>query len=447
MLMLSDVIAALATPPGRSALALLRVSGRGCFDVVRRVIPEFVAEPARVARLARAVNTGGEPIDDVLYTAFQAPASYTGEDVVEISTHGGLLNPAEVLAALFVAGAREAAPGEFTRRAMQHGKMDLLQAEATADLIDATAPAQRRQALAQLDRGLTARIGALRDAVLGLEALVSYDIDFPEEDSGPVPPERIAGASADVRDSLARLLATAGEGERLREGALAVIAGVPNAGKSALFNALLGAERAIVTEIPGTTRDAIEAPAVLGGFPFRLVDTAGLRESTDRVERLGIEVSRRYLGAADAVIFCAEAGRALTDEERAFLGEARVPVVVVRTKCDLTPGDASGDREIATSAESGVGIAELRDELARIAFATLSHGDPAPVLTRERHRAALGRALEEMDQFAAARDAGIEGAVAATHLRAAVLALEDVIGLITTDDVLDRLFSSFCVGK
>jgi tRNA modification GTPase len=452
--MLTDTIVALATPPGRSAVALIRLSGRDAFALAGQVLRPFAGEPARTARRARAVEpSGGETLDDVLYTVYRAPGSYTGQDLVEIGTHGGLLVPTEVLGALLAAGARLALPGEFTRRAMLNGKVDLLQAEAIADLVDATAPAQRRAALGQLDRGLSQRIGALREQVLALEALVSYDIDFPEEDSGPVPPERVDRAIGDLRAALQGLLQTAAEGERLREGALAVIAGRPNVGKSSLFNALLGSERAIVTEIPGTTRDAIEASAVCDGFPFRLVDTAGLRESGDRVERLGIEVSRRYLAAADIVILCAEAGRELDDDERRFRDELGERLILVRTKADaLEDGrgrsEAVGHGQVAVSALSGAGLAELRAALAKVAFTTLARqGDVAPVVTRARHRAALERALADVGEFAAARRAGLEAAVAGTHLRAAVGALEDVIGLVTTDDILDRVFRSFCVGK
>jgi tRNA modification GTPase len=452
--MLTDTIVALATPPGRSAVALIRLSGGDALAVAGRVLRPFAADPARAARRARAVEpSGGETLDDVLYTVYRAPGSYTGDDLVEIGTHGGLLVPADVLGALLLAGARLAHPGEFTRRAMLNGKLDLLQAEAIADLVDATAPAQRRAALGQLDRGLSRRVGALREQVLGLEALVSYDIDFPEEDSGPVPAERVERSIEDLRTALQGLLRTAAEGERLREGALAVIAGRPNVGKSSLFNALLGNERAIVTEIPGTTRDAIEASAVCDGFPFRLVDTAGLRDSGDRVERLGIEVSRRYLAAADLVVLCAEAGRELDDEERRFGVQYRERLIVVRTKGDLEgergrAGAGTGERDIRVSAVTGEGLPDLRAELARVAFATLAQqGDVAPVMTRVRHRAALERALDEVGQFAAARRAGLEAAVAGTHLRSAVGALEDVIGLVTTDDILDRVFSSFCVGK
>src|SRR5258705_4604033 len=287
--LLSDPIVALAPPPGRAALALIRLSDPGAFPLAARCLQPFQAEPPRTAFRARLAHpASGEPVDEVLAACFPAPRSYTGEDLVEISTHGGLVVPAAAVAAFVAAGARPAQPGEFTRRAVLNGKMDLLQAEATADLIDAGSPAQRRRALQQLERGLSDRLTALRGEILELEALIAYDIDFPEEDEGPVSPDRVRGAWDVVRGRVADLLKTAPEGERLRDGALLVIAGRPNAGKSSLFNALLGTERAIVTEIPGTTRDAIEAHAVIEGFPFRLVDTAGLRESDERIERMGI---------------------------------------------------------------------------------------------------------------------------------------------------------------
>jgi tRNA modification GTPase len=447
---LSDVIAAIATPPGRSAIALLRVSGRGAHDVAAKVLHPFVLRPARQARRARVLSPESrDTLDDVLYVVYDAPASYTGEDLVEVSTHGGLLVPAEVLGALLAVGARPALPGEFTRRAMLNGKLDLLQAEAVADLIDATSPAQRRAALSQMDRGLSQRINVLREQILDLEVLVSYEIDFPEEDSGPIPPERIQAAIEAVTGALSRLLLTAGEGERLREGAVVVIAGRPNTGKSSLFNALLGVERAIVTEVPGTTRDAIEAPATCGGFPFRLIDTAGIREAADRIERLGIEVSRRYLAAADVILFCVEAGRPLEKDEKEFVKSLDAPVLTVRTKADLEGSTAASEsQETWVSAVSGAGLAELRAALAELAFSTLAtRGDVEPLVTRARHREALACAVQEVEAFGAARRNGVEGAVAATHLRSAVTSLEGIIGLVTPDDVLDRLFATFCVGK
>ncbi len=450
--MLSDVIAAITTPPGRSAIAVIRVSGRDAHDLAAKVVSAFRLEPFRMARVGKVVDPiSKEVLDEVLYVTYEGPASYTGEDVVEFSTHGGLLVPGGVLGALLAAGARQALPGEFTRRALANGKVDLLQAEAIGDLIDATAPAQRRSALNQLDRSLSRRITALRDQVLELEALVCYEIDFPEEDSGPVPPARVTEAIERLTGALASLQATASEGERLREGALCVIAGRPNAGKSSLFNALLGSERAIVTHVPGTTRDAIEAPVSCDGFPFRLIDTAGLRESDDTVEKIGIEVSHRYVAAADVVLFCVEAGRPIAENEREFVSRLDCPVLVVRTKTDLHDGELPrefSEEDVFVSVARGDGIAHLKRALARLAFSSLaSVEDVEPLVTRERHRVALARADEEVREFANARGAGLEVAVAATHLRAAVTALEDLIGAVTTDDVLDRVFASFCVGK
>jgi tRNA modification GTPase len=456
---LSDPIVALATPPGRSALALIRLSGRRAFDVAARALRPFRVEPARSVHRVQVIHPAtGEVVDEGLAVCFRGPRSYTGEDLVEISTHGGLVAPAAAVAALVAAGARPAAPGEFTRRAVLNGKLDLLQAEATGDLIDAGSPAQARRALQQLDRGLSTRLERLRADLLELEALIAYDIDFPDEDEGPVTPERVEGAWMAVRDRVAQLLATAPEGERLREGALLVIAGRPNAGKSSLFNALLGTERAIVTEVAGTTRDAIEAYAVLEGFPFRLVDTAGLRASDDRVEKLGIEVSRKYLAAADLVVFCEEAGeeagagRAAKAEEHTraeFLARVSVPVVFAYTKIDLANRlTAYPPNRLGVSAVTGEGLAELRRRLAETAFGRLlALGDVEPVVTRARHRAALERALAEVEAFRVARRSGVDAAAAATHLRAAMGALDDLIGVVTPDDVLDRVFASFCVGK
>jgi tRNA modification GTPase len=452
---LSDPIVALATPPGRSALALIRLSGTGALDVAGRCLRPFHAKPPRTARRAQLLHPGsGETLDQVLVACFPGPRSFTGEDVVEISTHGGLLVPAACVAALVEGGARPAQPGEFTRRALLNGKLDLLQAEATGDLIDAGSPAQRRRALQQLDRGLSHRLEALRAEILQLEALIAYDIDFPEEDEGAVAPERVRGAWDVVRGRLANLLATAPEGERLREGALLVIAGRPNAGKSSLFNALLGRERAIVTEVPGTTRDAIEASAVIEGFPFRLVDTAGLRASDDRVERIGIEVARRYLGAADLVMFCEEAGEGEGGkgegcDRNEFLAQCAAPVVLVETKIDLTdrPTARPPDR-LTVSAMTGEGLEALKRRLAEVAFGRLLQlGDVEPVVTRARHRAALEHALGELEAFWGAREGGVDAAAAATHLRAAVGALDDLIGVVTPEDVLERVFASFCVGK
>ena len=440
--MLSDPIAALATPPGRSALAIVRVSGRGAFDVAERVVQGFRTDRPRVATLA-VFHHAGEPLDRGLYTVFAAPHSYTGEDMVELSCHGGQVAPARVLAALHAAGARPAAPGEFTRRAVLNGKLDLVQAEAVGDMIDAVAPAQARAALRRLDGGLSRRIAELRESLVEVQALLSYEIDFPGEDDGPVPPERIAAAVEDVRTRITRLLATAPSADRMRQGALLVLAGRPNAGKSSLFNALLGSERALVTEIPGTTRDAIEAHTDFLGWPVRLVDTAGLTDSGDRLERMGIEVSRRYLSAADLVLLCVEAGREPGPDEHA-LGAER-PALVVRTKRDLANGSVAA---VAVSSVTGEGLDELRRAAAERVFGDrVALGDLEPSLGSERHRDALARASAALTDATPHLVPGGDAVLVSHHVREATLALDELVGVVDVEEVLGKVFAGFCVGK
>jgi tRNA modification GTPase len=397
-------------------------------------------------------------VDRVLATFFPGPASYTGEDLLEVSSHGGTLIPQLVLDAVLAAGARTAEPGEFTRRAYLNGRIDLLQAEATADLIEAASPALANAALRQLERGLSHRIETLRERFIEAQALLAYDIDFPDEDDGPLDSRRVDAAVAALRQDLDSLLALAPEGEMLREGALTVIAGRPNAGKSSLFNSLVGFERAIVTEHPGTTRDAIEAVVGVEGYPFRLVDTAGLHEAAEAVEEIGIEVARSYLGRADVVLFCVEDGRVLEEDERAFLKEwpsnGRT-TILVRTKADLHPkanaqesvGPDPSIPQLRLSAEAGEGIAALREQMLAAAWSTVRARPEAPLVTRRRHVRALESARRSVEEFCAASEAAMPPEIAVTHLQDATLRLEELLGLVSTEDLLDRVFASFCVGK
>lgn len=443
-------------------MAVVRLSGADAFSVLQALCPELegVPEPRRATLAGVRDPDTSDLIDRALVTAFPGPASYTGEDVVEISGHGGFLTPSLVLEACLAAGARRAEPGEFTRRAYLNGKMDLVQAEAVADLVEGRNRALHGAALHQLDRGLSARLADLREELVGLEALLTHHLDFPDEDEPPVAAERVSAEARRVARSLEELLETSPEGRLLREGALTVLAGRPNSGKSSLFNALLGEERAIVTEVPGTTRDALEAVVSLGRFPFRLVDTAGLRDSEDRVEGLGIEVARRYLDGADLVLLCAEAGRGLGGSEEAFLEEIDgAPVVVVWTKLDLVSGGAevpdpvegkcaSPAAVVATSARTGEGLGRLRKLLPELVYRGLVEaGGEMPVVTRRRQARGIRTALEEVRAFARALEEGVPAEVAATHLRPAETALEEVLGVISPDDVLDRVFSEFCIGK
>jgi tRNA modification GTPase len=447
---LDDTIVSISTAAGRAAVALIRLSGPEALAIAARHVTPWEAEPRR-AHLA-TVHQGGEPLDQALVTIFPGPDSFTGDDVVEISTHGGLLVPTSVVAALIASGARQAEPGEFTRRAVMNGKLDILQAEAIGDLIDAHSHAMRRAALQQLDAGLSRRLAALREDLIGLEALIAYDIDFPEEDDGPVPREKIETAVRTLATALDALISTAPVGELIREGAVVVIAGAPNVGKSSLFNALLGRSRAIVTEIPGTTRDAIEAVIDSGAWPLRLVDTAGLRATEDTIERVGIEVSERYLAAAHVVLACSDTESGLEETAHAISGKSASPVVKVRTKLDLVSSSNELERHpgaVYVSAETGVGLSELLTAIDRAL--EKRHGAIAPetpMLTRARHRHALETARSELMQFERGwKEDKLPATVAAVHLRATVGALEELIGAVDVEDVFDRVFRSFCVGK
>jgi tRNA modification GTPase len=390
-----------------------------------------------------------QSLDQAIATFFQAPASFTGEDTLEISTHGGLLTPALVLAETIRCGAREALPGEFTRRAVLNGRIDILQAEAIGDLVNASTIAMHHAAITQLDGSLSRCVLSLREQLIKLEALLGYDIDFPEEDDGPINPERIAVGIHAAVHSIDGLLKTAPVGELLREGAVAVIAGRPNAGKSSLFNALLGQARAIVTDVPGTTRDALEAVIDVQGWPVRLVDTAGLRATDDVVERLGVEVSERYLGGAHLVILCSDdESDDSTPEQIAQLTHA--PVIRVRTKADLVSSSYKmPDGVVAVSAISRSGLDSLLSGIAQLL--ETRYGAPitdAPVITHARHRQALDYAAAELRLFEREwTSRSLPAPIAAVHLRAAIHSLEELVGVVDVEQVLDELFSSFCVGK
>lgn len=441
----ADTIVAIATPPGRGALAIVRLSGPGAVGLGERMIRPFPAEPRR-ATLARVTDQSGEALDEAIVVAYRAPASFTGEDMVEITCHGGVMAPASLVAAFVAAGARPAEPGEFTRRALLNGRIDVLQAEAIGDMVDARSRAAQAVALSQLDGALSRRITGLRGAVIELEALCAYDIDFPEEDDGPIPAARILEAAERVAADLDALLATAPMGEIVREGAVVVIAGAPNVGKSSLFNALLGRRRAIVTDVPGTTRDALEAVTEVDGWPVRLIDTAGLRESADVVERLGIEVSLEYLERADIVLACGDSDASVAQALEATRGASRAVAIPVRTKADAGGAPAG---PVAVSALRGTGLAELtRAIAAALAASRGALALDAPIVTRERQRIGIARARGELGQFRDAWEAGsVPPVVAAAHLRAATRELEEIVGVVDVEDVLDRLFSTFCVGK
>jgi tRNA modification GTPase len=456
---LSATIVAPATAPGRGALAIVRLSGPDAHAIARSAIDRWPNAP-RVTVLSAVRDTSGMELDQSIVVRYDAPASFTGEDAVEITTHGGPVVSTTIVASLIARGARLALPGEFTRRAVLNGKLDILQAEATGDLVNASSRAAQTAALRQLDGGLSRRVLALREQLIALEALIAYDIDFPEEDDGPISPARIARAIDELIVALSALLATARVGQLVREGAIVVLAGAPNVGKSSLFNALLGESRAIVTDIPGTTRDAIEAVIDTPTIPLRLVDTAGLREAIDPVERIGVEISTSYLARAAVVLGCVDSVESAHALQQALAAiQAQAPLVVVWTKLDVrTPsgGELDAVRQMTgarattvASAETGDGLAEV---LAVVTETINADGGPialdAPVLTHERHRFGVSRALNEVTAFREQWSRGeLPATVAAVHLREAVRSLEDLIGAVDVEDILDEVFRRFCVGK
>ncbi len=455
-----DTIVACATAPGRGAIAIVRLSGGDALAIARRVTTSVPAT-ARSATLA-ALHAPDQPdqlIDHGLVTWFEGPHSYTGEDVVEFAVHGGALVSTLVVEACVAAGARPALAGEFTERAVLNGKLDLVQAEAVADVIDARSRAAHRAAVRQLDGALSQRLTAMREALLHVDALLAYDIDFPEEDEAAPSRARVLAACDDAIGQVDRLLSTLPAAALGREGALVVLAGPPNAGKSALLNTLVGEARVIVSEIPGTTRDAVEVLVDDEPFPLRLVDTAGLRESGDRLERLGIEVSERYVAQAHVVLACAEDAESLERTVLALKSLTSAALIRVQTKVDLKTATlhredahAKGLPEhvvVRVSAITGAGLDDLRRAISMaIAQRVEIPGDDAPLVTRARHESALRVAATELRAFRELWDDGkLPAPVIATHLRAAVSALEMLIGAVDIEDVLERVFRTFCVGK
>lgn len=446
-----DTIVALATAPGRAAIAVTRISGANAFDLGGRLFSCWPIE-ARRATLCRISDEAGEIIDHGLVTTFHGPDSFTGEDIVEVSTHGGSYVAVRLVNALIALGAREATAGEFTRRAVLNGKLDITQAEAIGDLIDARSKSMHKTALGQLDGGLSRRIDLLRSQLLSVAAMIAYDIDFPEEDDGPVPRERIARETEKSLLLLDQLLSTIPAGEMIREGAIVVIAGEPNVGKSSLFNALLGQSRAIVTEIPGTTRDAIEGFIETSRWPLRLVDTAGFRETSDKAEQMGIEVSEAYLQRAHLVLACGDSDASIKRTLNALDGKSTGRTILVRTKADQLGEDdeaSSTAGDLCTSAETGLGLQELLGLIDESLSDTVGAAvADVPVLTRTRHIRAIQEARAELMMFDEMWETKqLPAPVAAVHLQTAIVALEGLVGVVSTEDVLDRVFSSFCVGK
>jgi tRNA modification GTPase len=441
-----DTIVAIATPPGRGGLGVVRLSGPEADRIARALLDRREPLEARRATFARAAG-----IDQVIATAFPAPASYTGEDVVEISAHGSPVLLHLIVRAAIAAGARLARPGEFTLRAFLNGRIDLVQAEAVADLIDAATPLQARLAFDQLEGTISTALAGLEARLFDLAARLEASIDFPDEGYHFIEPAAAAREIAGLADDLAALLRDAARGRLIREGRLVVIAGSPNVGKSSIFNYLAGTDRAIVTPHEGTTRDLLSERVEVQGVPVTLVDSAGVRETVHPIEREGVERARGALASADAAIVVLDRSRPLGDADRALVEEtARTPRVIVANKRDL-PAEwdvaALGvEHALEVSMLTGDGADALRPAIWR----ALASGDDlrdTAALSNIRQIDLARRAHAALERARAAAIASASEEFVLAELEASREALAEITGARTTDDVLRHIFERFCVGK
>jgi tRNA modification GTPase len=432
-----DTIAAIATPPGRGGIGIVRVSGPAVPRIAELVLGQL-PEPRR-ATATSFRDASGVAVDEGIALYFRAPHSYTGEPVLELHGHGGPVVMHALLSACLDAGARVAEPGEFTRRAFLEGKLDLAQAEAVADLIDAASRAAARSALRSLTGEFSAAITALQSELVALRALTEAMLDFPEEEVDTLHRDDAAVRLREVQLKLDEVLAKSRQGSLLRSGVHVVLAGRPNVGKSSLLNRLAGEERAIVTAIPGTTRDALREPIQIEGVPLIVVDTAGLRRSLDVVERLGIERTQRELARADVVIAVFEATRGRDELEDLPAAAARIDVY---NKTDLAPRFVAPAGGLGVSAKTGEGLDALRQAILRAAG--WSSSGESVFLARERHLRALERARGHLE--AAARETR-RWEFFAEELRLAHAALGAITGEFSAEDLLGEIFARFCIGK
>lgn len=439
-----DTIVALASGAGRAGVAVIRASGEGARDVLRALTDRDLPKPRHATRMAFCAPNSGLSLDDGIALWFPAPASFTGEDVAELHVHGGQAVIAAIIdAALSVAGVRLAEPGEFTRRAFENGKLDLAEAEGLADLVDAETEAQRRQALRQRRGALSALYDGWRERLIEAAALIEAEIDFPDEELPDALSQRAGPLLASLTEDMGQHLDDAHRGERIRDGYRIAIIGPPNAGKSSLLNALAQREAAIVTDIPGTTRDVVEVRLVLAGYPVWIADTAGLREATDAIEAEGVRRALARAEEADLRLGVVEAG---TEPPASLTGALQPDDLLIHSKSDLFRQTATYGEygSLGVSALTGEAIPELLSVLSRRVADALG-GEEAPVLTRARHRRLVEEARAALERATSALSRGPE--LAAEDVRVAASAIGRLTGRIDVEDLLDEIFSSFCIGK
>jgi tRNA modification GTPase len=455
---MSDTIAAIATARGESALAIVRLSGPDAVRIAAACFrpADLTAADSHTAHVGVA-HRDAQVLDQVVATVFRAPRTATGEDIVEITTHGGDYAPQLVLSALVAAGARPADAGEFTQRAFLNGKLDLAQAEAVADLIHASSQMAHRASLGHVQGRYSDVLAQARQELLDLTGLIELELDFSEEDVAFADLDHLRALIGKTHALLTDLLGSAGLGDVLREGARVTIAGRPNAGKSTLLNALVGREQAIVSAIPGTTRDAVEADAEFGGLRLRFADTAGLRDSDDAIEAEGVRRALARLEHTDALVYVYDLSQELHADERAHIERAvqsRTPTFVIGNKRDLAPrADLASDLPAAADVRA-FSAQEASAEQARALGEAIARSivggerpDVARVVLNQRHRFHLSQARDAVERVQSGLGSGLTGDLLALDLRAALDALGAITGQITTEDVLDGIFSRFCIGK
>jgi tRNA modification GTPase len=443
---LAETIVAIATPPGRAGIGMVRVSGPDARSIVSRIVTPIAWQPWQ-AHLAKFLDRQGHEIDQVIVTFFERPRSYTAEDLVEIACHGSPVVLRHAVERALEAGARLARPGEFTLRAFLNGRIDLPRAEAVRDLIEATTLYQARVAAQQVEGSVSRRIAPLKEQLLELIALLEAGIDFAEDDISVAPPAEILRRLAPVLDGTERLATSFQYGGLVHQGLTLAIVGRPNVGKSSLFNRLLEQDRAIVTEIPGTTRDVVSETASIGGIPVKLYDTAGIRETEERVESLGIERSYQAIVDSDIALVVLDLTRPVTSEDASLIARAGARALVVANKCDLPAAGEAPAGAIPVSALTGQGVPELR-------AAILDTVAPKGVLEHEtgfitslRHEQLLREAAGYLKKAREAVGASIPHEMLLLDLYAALRPIDAITGATTADDILNRIFSTFCIGK
>ena len=458
MLQISDTIVAISTPPGRGGIGIVRLSGPESLSLTRKLLqkPDFQPEPNRVSLHRLYDPQTGEELDRALITYFRAPRSFTGEDVVELSCHGSPVLLLQIVDILLQLGARAADPGEFTLGALANGRLNLSQAEAIRDLIDAQTTAAARQAARQLSGELSTRLQPFKDSLLEIIVPLESSLEFVEDDLPDLAIEGISARLSDLIGEIEDLAATFRTGRLLKEGLRVTLIGRPNVGKSSIFNALLKQDRAIVTELPGTTRDSLSEMLNLDGIPVLLTDTAGMREATDRIERIGIERTKRAIADADLLIVVIDGSAPLTEEDREVLSQARENRhLIAVNKSDLEGFSLERVREsgieidaelIAVSARTGDGLEALRDEILR-SFAGSEDSSGGFLITNARHYDLLRRASESLRSAQDLIKQRASEELVLVGLYDALRYLGEITGETTPEDILDQIFSTFCIGK